>query len=71
MDGTRVKRWWIPSLQVRFPSKFRRLLKTTPLNIFFQRVPGQPPLLEHTEEDTDNADDAADDDNATVASTSD
>ncbi|KAF8505941.1 PUA-like domain-containing protein [Russula emetica] len=32
----------------------------------FQRVPGQPPLSEHTEEDMDNGDDAADDDDTTV-----
>lgn len=35
--------------------------------MFFQRVPGQPPLSEHTEEDIDNGDDTADDDDATEA----
>ena len=67
MDGTRIKRWWFPSLQVHFQRKFRSLLKTTLLFSFiFQRVPGQPPLQERTEDDMDS--DAADDDDATVAS---
>jgi hypothetical protein len=69
MDGTRVKRWWFPSLQVRFQRKFRRPLKTTLLFLFyFQRVQGQPPLQERTEEDMESGDDAADDDDATVTS---
>ena len=68
MDGTRIKRWWFPSLQVHFPSKFRSLFEDHVLIFyFFQRVPGQPPLSERTEEDMDNGDDAADEDDATVA----
>jgi hypothetical protein len=69
MDGTRVKRWWFSSLQVHFQRKFGGLLKNTLLfQFFFQRVPGQPPLQERTEEDMDSSDDAANDDAATVAS---
>ena len=68
MDGTRAKRWWFPSLQVRFQRKFRRPLKTTLLFIYFQRMQGQPPLQERTEEDMESGDDAADDDDATVTS---
>ena len=68
MDRTRVKRRWFFSLQVHFQRKFIRLLKNTPLFYFFQRVPGQPPLQERTEEDIDDGDDAADDDGVTVAS---
>lgn len=43
-------------------------MKTTLLFIYFQRMQGQPPLQERTEEDMESGDDAADDDDATVTS---
>ena len=64
LDGTRVKPGWFLSLQVHFPSKFRGFCKTAPTQIS-QRLPGQPPLQTHDDEEADEDDGVTNDEDTT------